>query len=442
MAPWRIGEPHAWHAVTVAGGRSKPAKHLHFKTKPTRRFPLRRVVLLVAVLGVVGGAVAVRAATEAVPGLTVKAVVPASVVLSGSRPALAWPAGGQAAVEVQGLAPLGSSGTGNPVPIASLAKVMTAYVLLQDHPVAAGQSGFDLTVSAADVVTFKAAVAQQQSVVAVAQGETLSEVQLLQALLVASGNNIATTIADYDAGSVPAFVSKMNTVAKTLGMDRTTYTDPSGVAPTTVSTASDQLILAAKAMDSAAFAQVVAMPSVDLPVEGTVANFNRAVGTGGYIGVKTGSTSLAGGCLAFANRQSVDGHPVTILGVVLGQGSGQTGTAALNAAALDAASALIASIKSALTSRTVLPAGSVVAVVNNHSGSKVHATIATAVTTLGFGGTTVPLSVELRRLGHNLTAGEPVASVSLGSDPPGAVPAVAESAMPAPSWTWRLLHLF
>lgn len=386
--------------------------------------------------------VAARADTESVPGFTVKAVVPESVVLGGSKPTIAWPAGGEAALEVQGLPPLGSSGPGSPVPIASLDEIMTAYVLLRDHPLTAGQSGFTLTVSASDVAAFQAAAAQQQSVVAVAQGETLSEVQLLEALLVASGNNIAATVADYDAGSVPAFVDKMNTTAKNLGMNHTSYTDPSGVASTTVSTAVDQLLLAGKAMAIPAFSQVVAMPSVDLPVEGKVANFNRAVGTGGYIGVKTGSTLPAGGCLAFADEQTIAGRPVTILGVVLGQGAGQSSTPALTTAALNAAGALVASIRSSLAMRTVLPAGTVVAVVSNASGSKVRATVAAAITTVGFGGSSVPLSVDLRRLGSHLSAGETVGSVSISSRLSDAVPAVAESAMPSPTWTWRLSHLF
>lgn len=395
-----------------------------------------------AVLVLLAGVAAARADTESVPGFTVKAVVPESVVLGGSKPTIAWPAGGEAALEVQGLPPLGSSGSGSPVPIASLAKIMTAYVLLRDHPLTAGQSGFTLTVSASDVAAFQAAAAQQQSVVAVAQGETLSEVQLLEALLVASGNNIAATVADYDAGSVPAFVDKMNTTAKNLGMDHTSYTDPSGVASTTVSTAVDQLLLAGKAMAIPAFSQVVAMPSVDLPVEGKVANFNRAVGTGGYIGVKTGSTLSAGGCLAFANEQTIAGRLVTILGVVLGQGAGQSSTPALTTAALNAAGALVASIRSSLAMRTVLPAGTVVAVVSNASGSKVRATVAAAITTVGFAGSSVPLSVDLRRLGSHLSAGETVGSVSISSNLSDAVPAVAESAMPSPTWTWRLSHLF
>lgn len=441
MGACQIGPVSAWHAVNVAGGRSQPPKHLHFKAKRARRVPLRRAFVLVTVLIVLAGAAAARATTEPMPGLNVKAVAPTSVVLAGPRAPLAWPSGGEAAVEIQGLAPLGSSGPSNAVPIASLAKIMTAYLLLRDHPVPAGQDGFTLTVSSSDVAAFQTDLAQQGSVVAVAQGETLSEIQLLEALLVASGNNIATTVADYDAGSVTAFVNKMNATAKSLGMNHTTYTDPSGVASTTVSTAADQLLLADKAMAIKAFAQVVAMPSADLPVEGTVPNFNRVVGTGGYIGVKTGSTLSAGGCLAFANQQTIAGHPVTILGVVLGQAVGQSSTPALTTAALNAAGALVASIKSSLTTRTVLPAGTVVAVVTDGSGSKVRATIAAPITTIGFAGSSIPISIDLRRLGSHLSAGEKVGSVSLTSDPADAVPVVAESAMPSPTWTWRLSHL-
>jgi serine-type D-Ala-D-Ala carboxypeptidase (penicillin-binding protein 5/6) len=422
--------------------RPKTAGHLHFRTKPKRRAPLRAIGFVVAVLVVLAGAAAVRAATESVPPLRVTPVVGSSFVVPGSRPAVAWPASGEAAVEVDGLSPLGSSGPNTPAPIASLAKIMTAYVLLQDHPVPAGQPGFTLTISAADVSTYQSAAAQQQSVVAVAAGETLNESQLLQALLVASGNNIAVTVANYDAGSTAAFVAKMNGAAKQLGMTHTTYTDPSGLASTTVSTASDQLILAAKAMALPAFAQVVAMSSVSLPVAGTVANFNRAVGTGGYVGVKTGSTADAGGCLVFANRQSVGGRVLTILGVVLGQDAGQSNTATLTKAALNAADAVVSSITSSVATRTVLPAGTVVAVVSNASGTKVKAATSQALTTVAFGGVSVPISVTVERLGGHLSAGETVATVTVGSGSGAGTPALALSAMPAPTWRWRLSHIF
>lgn len=441
-APCPIGDPRTWHPVPVAAQRTKSAKHLHFKSRPRRRFPTRAVVLLVLAVLVLAGAAAARAATETVPALTVKRSIPASVILPGPKPTLAWPATGEAAVEVQGLPPFGSSGPSTPVPIASLAKIMTAYVLLQDHPVPSGQNGFTLNVSAGDVAAYKSAASQQQSVVAVAAGETLSETQLLEALLVASGNNIATTIANYDAGSTTAFVAKMNSTAQQLGMTHTTYTDPSGLASSTVSTAADQLLLAAKAMALPAFAQVVAMPSVNLPVAGTVTNFNKAVGTGGYIGVKTGSTATAGGCLVFANRQTVGGREFTVLGAVLGQDAGQSGTAELTKAATNAASALVSSIASAVSTRTVLPAGSVVAVVSNGSGSKVKVVTSEPLTTVGFGGTTVPLSMNVSSLGHHLAAGQTVATVSVSPEQGAGIPATAQSGMPSPTWSWRLSHIF
>jgi D-alanyl-D-alanine carboxypeptidase (penicillin-binding protein 5/6) len=66
-------------------------------------------------------------------------------------------------------------------------------------------------------------------------------------------------------------------------------------------------------------------------VAGLVRNYNALLGTDGIIGLKTGSTSAAGGCLLFAARFEADGHPVTVVGAVLGQpGSGhQMLTAAL-----------------------------------------------------------------------------------------------------------------
>ena len=79
-------------------------------------------------------------------------------------------------------------------------------------------------------------------------------------------------------------------------MDRTTYTDPSGFDPSTVSTAADQLRIFEEAMRFPV-RQIVSMPSVTLPVAGTLTNYNPLIADG-FAG-KTGSDSAAGGCLAF-----------------------------------------------------------------------------------------------------------------------------------------------
>lgn len=227
-----------------------------------------------------------------------------------------------------------------PAPIASLAKVMTAYLTLKSYPLSGAQDGFTVTVTAAQARAEAKDAAQHQSVVAVHAGERLTERQLLEALLIPSGDNIAGMLADEVAGSETRFLAEMNAEARALGMGQTTYTDPSGFDPGTVSTAADQLRVFQQAMRSPVFGEIVSMAAVTLPVAGTVTNFNPLIGEG-YVG-KTGSDSAAGGCLAFLTRVTVGGRSLTAVGVVMGQGEGST-TSALLAAAGEAAEQIVAS---------------------------------------------------------------------------------------------------
>ena len=67
------------------------------------------------------------------------------------------------------------------------------------------------------------------SLVPVAAGETLTEGQALEALLLPSADNMGWILARWDAGSRAAFAALMNTAARRLGMTGTRYTDPSGL---------------------------------------------------------------------------------------------------------------------------------------------------------------------------------------------------------------------
>jgi serine-type D-Ala-D-Ala carboxypeptidase (penicillin-binding protein 5/6) len=245
---------------------------------------------------------------------------------------LAWPPEGEAAAAVGGIGSLGASGGGSPVPIASLAKVMTAYLVLKEDPLGPGEEGFELRITPGDVEDLQRRIALGQSVVAVEAGEVLSERQALEALLLPSANNVAALLAIHEAGSVEAFVAEMNEAAAELGMEKTDYTDPSGFEDTTVSTAADQLKIGRAAMADSTFAEIVAMPSTVLPVAGEVSNYNQLVGQEGFIGIKTGSDEAAGGCLLFAKRIRAGGRTLTMVGAVLGQREGDLVEAALTAA--------------------------------------------------------------------------------------------------------------
>jgi D-alanyl-D-alanine carboxypeptidase (penicillin-binding protein 5/6) len=259
--------------------------------------------------------------------------------------AVRWPRHGQAALVLGNGRPAVSPHE-QPVPIASLAKVMTAYLVLKHYPLSGAQDGFTITVTEAQGQV----EAEDQSVVAVRAGEQLTERQLLEALLIPSGNNIAQMLAAKVAGSRARFLAEMNAEARALGMDHTFYTDPSGFDPSTVSTAADQLRVFQRAMRFAVFRQIVSMPSVALPVAGTLTNYNPLIAEG-YAG-KTGSDSAAGGCLAFFTHVTIRGHALTAVGVVVGQGEGSD-TSVILAAAGSAAKQLVESVAPALGMTTI-----------------------------------------------------------------------------------------
>ena len=233
-------------------------------------------------------------------------------------PATAWPAYGQAAVQI-GQFPIHNGPNQHEAPIASVAKVMTAYIVLRDHPLTTGEEGPTITLTSDDVADTERRSAQRESIVPITDGEELSERQALQALLLPSANNIAIVLARWDSGSTKRFVSRMNSAARQLGMTHTRYTDPSGYDQRTVSTAADQLRVVDAALRLPAFAIIVTTSSATLPVAGAVRNTNTLLGRDGFVGVKTGSDHAAGGCFAFRAIRWVRGKLTAITGVVLGQ---------------------------------------------------------------------------------------------------------------------------
>jgi D-alanyl-D-alanine carboxypeptidase (penicillin-binding protein 5/6) len=407
-------------------------------TPPPRRRRLWVLLLLAAMLIVALIAAAlVRAETKTTPYLVVHRVVPRAVKLPGKPFKPAWPSEGEATVAVEGVGSLGSTGGQKPVPIASVAKVMTAYLTLKQFPLAPGAEGFRVRITRAEENEEHERVALDQSTVAVRAGETLSERQLLEALMLPSANNIAALLAVKDAGSIDAFVKKMNQTANELGMSQTTYTDPSGFEESTVSTASDQVKLARMAMQDPTFAQIVAKPSAVLPVVGRVLNYNELVGHDGYVGIKTGSDSAAGGCLLFAKRMTVGGKTFTVLGAIFGQHDGE-----LVSAALAGADTLADSVAANVKDRVVVPAGTKVMTLENADGDTVAVKTQRALREVGWPGmkTTVHLSIGPAR--RSAKQGERWGTLMVhGASGVERTPVVAAGSLGEPSLSWRLGHL-
>ncbi|MGJ6966748.1 D-alanyl-D-alanine carboxypeptidase family protein [Streptosporangium sp. G11] len=271
-------------------------------------------------------------------GLTLILIGRIAAVPGAAEGSFPWPREGQAAVEVEGRGVLGVKGAQTPVPIASLTKVMTAYVILNEHPLKGNRSGPLITI---DAQAERESATLDESTVYVVQGRTYTQRQLLQLMLIPSGNNIARLLARWDAGSQEAFVKKMNRAAADLGMADTVYTGASGYEDTTRSTAADQLKLARAAMGNAVLRAIVATKETTVPgLPGRIVNTNTLLGTSGVIGLKTGSSTAAGGNLMWAAR----GGQRLILGVVLHQRAGSPPAQGLRAA-LDSSERLIAAIQ-------------------------------------------------------------------------------------------------
>jgi serine-type D-Ala-D-Ala carboxypeptidase (penicillin-binding protein 5/6) len=295
-----------------------------------------------------GTAAAPGPATPAAGTVTTRAgtATPSQEQLS----AVSWPADGTSAADISGIGVADGPGATRQVPIASVAKLMTAYVILQDHPLPAGGSGPDITVQPSEAAAYPAQAREGESLVPVAAGEAISERHALEALLLPSADNMAWILARWDAGSQAAFTAKMNATARTLGMTGTSYTDASGLDPATTSTAADQVRLGMAAMQVPALAAITAMPAAVIPVAGTIRNTNTLLGQDGIAGLKTGSTQAAGGCLLIAAWQQVSGRKTLIVAAVFGQPS-TAGTILPNA--LQAGHSLVLALERAVEDVTV-----------------------------------------------------------------------------------------
>ena len=403
---------------------------------------MRRVLVLVIVLVVV---FVVVQFLRPVPGVQVRAVTVARR-LPGAPASPTWPSEGESAIGVEGSGVLETHGAQVETPIASLTKIMMAYVVLQDHPLAISAGGPHITVTPADVAAYVKDAFNGDSVVPVKVGEQMTELQALEGLLVPSGDNIATLLADWDAGSVPAFVARMNAAAKRLSLAHTHYADVSGVSPETVSTARDQLRLTLDAMRNPVFQGIVAMPQATLPDAGVTFNVNSQLGTDGIVGVKTGFTPAAGACFAFAATYTLKGSSQTVVGVDLGQYATRTHPSALTNV-FTTSKALLTSSEHLLERATVLHTGSPLGHLDAPWGSPVALEASRSMAIIGFPGQPVQTELSLpKQIGSPVSKGRPIGTAAVGLRGHRAIGGnrtrlVTSRRLGSASLVWRLTNL-
>ncbi|MFE3649956.1 D-alanyl-D-alanine carboxypeptidase [Streptomyces sp. NPDC059152] len=373
-----------------------------------------------------------------------------SYTFEGGNLSIPWPEKGQAAVKVVGSGALGTFGEEKPVPTASVAKIMTAYVILKDRPLKSkDDKGPQIEVDAKTVA--EGGSESESRIEGLKTGQKFSEQDMLKMLMIPSGNNIARLLARWDTNSdsEAAFVKKMNDAAKELGMKNTTYTDPSGLDARTVSTAVDQLKLAEAVMKFDAFRPIVALPNADIPGLPTRINNNndRLIVAGLSVkGIKTGSSSAAGGTLSWAAYKTVDGKDVLILGTMMDQhfqGLDPNGSNSLTMVQNNSKK-VIEAVRNALTSATAVKKGQVVGYVDDGLGGQTPVVATKDLKAIGVPGQKLALQVGDggKVAPHEAAAGTVVGELIVGSGAEAQrVPVALQKALAKPSFGARLIRL-
>lgn len=292
---------------------------------------------------------------------------------------------------------------------------MTAYVILQEHPLKGNEGGEKITV---DQQAEDESKLPDESTAAMSKGQQFTERQMLQMLMIPSGNNAARLLARWDSDN-KTFVGKMNAAAKKLGMTKSTYTDPSGLQKTTVSTATDQLELAKAVMQNEVFRSIVSMASAKIPgLDKPIYNNNDLlVKQVGVIGLKTGSSTPAGGNLVWAATKTVNGKTQTVYGAVLGQNAGTGKVWDSLQLALTNSQKLIDKVQQSLTSATVVKKGDVVGYVDDQLGVKTPVVATKNMTAVGWPGLKTKLSIgdeDGETVPHSGKAGTVVGRLTVG----------------------------
>ncbi|MFE2198198.1 serine hydrolase [Streptomyces amritsarensis] len=360
-----------------------------------------------------------------------------------------WPAKGQGAVRVVGSGDIGTFGEQKAVPTASVAKIMTAYVVLKGHPLRKTEPGPEITVDAKAVADGNSG--NESRITGLTVGSKFSQQDMLKMLMIPSGNNVARLLARWDTGtdSEAAFVEKMNAAARELGMKDTVYTDPSGLDAGTVSTATDQLKLAEAVMKDEAFRAIVALP--EAPIKGLgekLVNNNDLLTVQGLSirGIKTGSSTPAGGTFVWAAYKSVGDETPLIVGSLMEQRAPAPDENALKSLELVKANSrkIIEAVRAALASTPLVRKGDVVGYVDDGLGGRTPLVAVKDLNVISVPGQRFKLSLKagaspLPRTAKDgtevgvLTAGEGEGAKS--------VPVAVKGALAEPSFGTRLTRL-
>jgi D-alanyl-D-alanine carboxypeptidase (penicillin-binding protein 5/6) len=395
-----------------------------------RRSPLRAgVIVPTLIMASVFGAYA--ATTLAWPLHAVSPTITAMQVqpVAAAAAAPAWPAAGSAAVSVGGVPGTLASAT-EPDAIASITKVVTALVVLDQMPLAIGEQGPEFRFGYWDSAAYWDYRYAGESALDVPVGGVLTEYQMLEGMLIGSANNYADRLAGNLFPSDEVFARAAMAWLQTHGVPGVTIVEPTGMDPRNSATPEALLVLAKKALAHPVIAEIVAKRSIELPGAGVVENTNELLADPGVVGIKTGTLDTWN--LLSAKDVMIGETPVRLFASVLGQPD--------DAARLAASRALYAQLEQELQLKPSVTEGTVAGMVDTAWGEQVDLVTADDASVVLWNGGSGEVT-STYALGENRDKGEVVGNLTV-TGPLDTVTVDLRLAddVEGPSAWWRLTH--
>lgn len=396
-----------------------------------RRSPLRpgTVLPVVGALALVG---AYAATTLLWPLYAVTpTVAPAAIAdLAAPPTTVVWPAAGSAAIGIAGFDGSPAS-TADAAPMASITKLVTAMMILEEMPLAVGESGPTFSFTSRDRQTYYDYLADDESALNVPVGGTLTEYQMLQGMLIGSAGNYTDRLASTVWPTDRVFATAAKAWLTRHDLPGITVVEPTGIDAGNTADPASLITLARFALADPVIAEIVRTPSVTLPGAGDVVNTNDLLADPAVVGLKTGSLSGAYNLLA-AREQTVGDTLVRAYAVAVGQPSDE--------ARDSETSRLLTDVMTEASRPVVLPAGSVVGTVTTQWGTSVQMVTDADASLLLWNGATAAVASDLS-LGDAREAGAAVGTVSTKGPLDSASTGVRLAAdIPDPDPWWRLTH--
>lgn len=296
-----------------------------------------------------------------------------------------------------------------PRPIASITKVITALVVLSEHPIDDGTDGVTITLTADDSRLVSSYAAINGTTAPAPAGRTITQRAIIELMLVHSANNYAETLAVWAFGSVDDYLSAARAWLDEQGLTAISVADTTGFSPDNLASPRSLLRLARIATTDPVVAAAAALPRVSVPGIGSFDNRNIIVGVDGVTGLKTGTLRASGSSLLFSAEHAGPTGEHRVVGVVL---NGPDGTQV----AADA-SALLLSVRDDYHQVELVAEGTVVARYSTPWGDSAEVRVATDVSDVVWGAVSSVATARAPTLQPGVESdSEPIVEVRYGAE--------------------------